>query len=140
MKSFIYQQATVFALRFMLCGVAGLLFSIINLVLEPFVFAQQTQLIDDVPVVLYLPMIPGVIAWHLVSEVIVRKRFSLHLERVFVIVWAFTTAQWLVSDYFPSMDMAFRSYVLIANVLLAWLAVEASFVLFRLIGARPKSK
>lgn len=137
MKKMMYQQVTIFALRFLLCGVAGLLFSIVNLVLEPFVFSQQAQLIDEVPVLLYLPMIPGVIAWHLVSEAIARKKLSVYLERGFVLVWSFTTAHWLITDYFPSMDMTYRTYVLVANMLLAWLAVEASFVLFRFIGARP---
>ncbi len=139
MKAIIYQQVTVFALRFLLCGAAGLLFSIINLVLQPFVFAEQTQLIDDVPILLYLPMIPGIIAWHLVSEAIARsQRFNHYHERLFVIIWSAMTVLWLIADYFPTLDLAIKSYVVVANIFMAWLAVEASLLLFRLIGVRSR--
>lgn len=139
MKTLIYQHLTIFALRFLLCGTAGLLFGIVNLVLQPFVFTGEAQLIEDIPVLLYLPMIPGIIVWHFVSESMTRsQRFTYWHERLFVIIWSAVTAYWLIADYFPAMDTTFKSYILIANMLMAWVAVEMSFVLFRLIGANKR--
>lgn len=137
MKSIIFKHLTIFALRFLLCGAAGLLFGIVNLVLQPFVFTGQAQLIEDIPVLLYLPMIPGIIVWHFVSESMAASaKFGQTHERLFVIVWSALTAYWLIADYFPAMDMVFKNYILVANMLMAWVAAEMSFVLFRLIGAR----
>ena len=137
MKQTIYQHLTIFALRFLLCGAAGLLFAIVNLVLQPFVFTGQAQRIEDIPVLLYLPMIPGIIVWHFVSESIAHStKFGQNHERLFVLIWSALTAYWLITDYFPSMDMTFKNYILVANMLMAWVTVEMSFVLFRLIGAR----
>lgn len=137
MKQLIFQHLAIFALRFLLCGTAGLLFAIVNLVLQPFVFTGEAQLIDDIPVLLYLPMIPGIIVWHFVSESMANSlRFTDWHERLFVVIWSALTAYWLIADYFPTMNMVFKNYILIANMLMAWVAVEMSFVLFRLIGAR----
>ena len=137
MKSIIFKHLTIFALRFLLCGAAGLLFGIVNLVLQPFVFTGQAQLIEDIPVLLYLPMIPGIIVWHFVSESMASStRFTHWHERLFVVMLSAVTAYWLVADYFPAMDMTFKNYILVANILMAWAAAEMSFVLFRLIGAR----
>lgn len=139
MKQTIYQHLTIFALRFLLCGAAGLLFAIVNLVLQPFVFTGEAQLIGDIPVLLYLPMIPGIVIWHFVSESMARStRFTYWHERLFVVILAAMTAYWLIADYFPTTDMAFKTYILIANMLMAWVAVEMSFVLFRLIGANNR--
>jgi hypothetical protein len=139
MKQTIYQHLTIFALRFLLCGAAGLLFAIVNLVLQPFVFTGEAQLIADIPVLLYLPMIPGIIVWHFVSEAMAHStKFTYLHERIFVVVWAAIMAYWLIADYFPDVKTEFKTYTLIANVLMAWLAVEMSFVLFKLIGVRTK--
>ena len=139
MKQLIFQHLTIFALRFLLCCTAGLLFAIVNLVLQPFVFTGEAQLIEDVPVLLYLPMIPGIVVWHFVSESMAGSaRFTHWHERLFVVTLSAITAVWLLTDYFPSIDMAFKIYVLAANILMAWLAVEMSFVLFRLIGANKR--